>query len=64
MPPSFFIVLLSMINYYIRNCTLHSAFQTFKQEAADETDGELQIDESAGQSPVEPPECDSNSIGG
>lgn len=37
--------------------------QTFKQEAADETDGELQIDESAGQSPVEPTECDANSIG-
>lgn len=39
-------------------------FQTFKQETADETDGELQIDESAGQSPVEPSECDGNSIGG
>ncbi|KAK8384881.1 hypothetical protein O3P69_014448 [Scylla paramamosain] len=37
--------------------------ETFKQEAADETDGELQIDESAGQSPVETPECDANSIG-
>ncbi|KAG7174895.1 broad-complex core protein isoforms 1/2/3/4/5-like [Homarus americanus] len=37
--------------------------ETFKQEAADETDGELQIDESAGQSPVNSAECDSNSIG-
>lgn len=44
--------------------TIPVMFQTFKQEAADETDGELQIDESAGQSPVEPPECDGNSIGG
>ncbi|KAK8734518.1 hypothetical protein OTU49_005856 [Cherax quadricarinatus] len=36
--------------------------EVFKQEAADETDGELQIDESAGQSPINPAECDSNSI--
>ncbi|XP_063601554.1 protein tramtrack, alpha isoform-like [Penaeus indicus] len=34
-----------------------------KQEAADETDGELQIDESAGQSPMESVECDTNSTG-
>lgn len=37
--------------------------QVCKQEAADETDGELQIDESAGQSPMESVECDTNSTG-
>lgn len=37
--------------------------EMLKQEAADETDGELQIDESAGQSPAGSTECDNNSIG-
>lgn len=37
--------------------------EMLKQEAADETDGELQIDESVGQSPMNSVEYDSNSIG-
>ncbi|XP_064118308.1 protein tramtrack, alpha isoform-like [Macrobrachium nipponense] len=38
--------------------------EMLKQEAADETDGELQIDESVGQSPEGSVEGDSNSAGG
>lgn len=37
--------------------------EALKQEAADETDGELQIDESAGQSPMNCGDCDPNSVG-